>query len=298
MKPKLVVSVLSAEQDFQRAQVDDARAAAARCGFDMEVVVADNNAVVQIHQLFGYVHAPKSRQPVALVVEAATNEGLERVARAAVPAGIGWVLTSGHPPYLDSMQKEFPHALVSSATTNEDDLGKMMMQQYRLLLPNGGTILYIEGLSGSAGNVIRRRHAEEGVGSAKIKIGKMLAADWTTERAEQVMASWLRLKSSENFKPDLIAAQNDSIAIGARKAIMAFRPSWADIPMTGCDGLPDGGQRYVREGTLTATVEKRPTAGQAMEMVAAFLKKERLPAHIEVPPRSHPSLEDLARRTR
>jgi len=59
---------------------------------------AEGNAVVQIHQLSACVHAPGERRPAAIVVETVVGEGLERVARNAVKAGIGWApSTRGRP---------------------------------------------------------------------------------------------------------------------------------------------------------------------------------------------------------
>ena len=82
--PKVVVALLNAEQEFQQLQAKDARESGARLKLDVEVVFAEGHAVVQIQQLFKHIHAPEGERPAAIVVEAATGEGLERVARNAV----------------------------------------------------------------------------------------------------------------------------------------------------------------------------------------------------------------------
>ena len=100
--PRLVASFLSRDQEFQVLQAQDARLAAARHGLDIEIVFADSNAVQQIQQLFRFIHLPPQERPAAIVVETVTGEGLERVARNAVQAGMGWVLLNRKVGYLTS----------------------------------------------------------------------------------------------------------------------------------------------------------------------------------------------------
>jgi ABC-type sugar transport system substrate-binding protein len=103
-KPRVVVALLSEDQEFQVMQAADAKEAASRRGLDLEVVFAEGNPVVQIQQLFRFIHAREGR-PLALVVEATTGEGLERVARNAVRAGIGWLLVNTEVGYLDELRR-------------------------------------------------------------------------------------------------------------------------------------------------------------------------------------------------
>src|SRR5437879_6905955 len=46
----------------------------------------------------------------------------------------------------------------------------------------------------------------------------LLRAQWTEESAQRSVRSWLKLSTSQKATIDLIAAQDDSMAIGARKA--------------------------------------------------------------------------------
>jgi len=69
-------------------QAADARAAGQRTGLDVELVFCENNAIQQIQQLYSFIHAPEERRPAALVVETVTAEGMERVARNALKAGM------------------------------------------------------------------------------------------------------------------------------------------------------------------------------------------------------------------
>ncbi len=109
--PKVVVALLNAEQEFQQLQAKDALEAARRLKLDVDVSFAEGHAVVQIQQLFKHIHAPAAERPVVIVVEPATAEGLERVARNAVKAGIGWVLVNAGVAYLDELRAAHPGPL-------------------------------------------------------------------------------------------------------------------------------------------------------------------------------------------
>ena len=135
--------------------------------------------------------------------------------------------------------------------------------------------------------------AEAELRGSRVSLVRTLSADWTEAGAEWAVSSWLGSEEGQEVRPHLVAAQNDAMAMGARKAMQAHRPGWASLPVTGCDGLPDGGQRYVREGLLAATVVKPTTAGQGVDLVARSLRGEPVPPFLVLPPRSFPSLEEL-----
>ena len=95
--------------------------------------------------------------------------------------------------------------------------------------------------------------------------------------------SWLKLSTSQKANVDLICAQDDSMAVGARKAFQELpseveRERWLSLPFLGCDGLPNTGQSWVRSGLLTATVYIPPNTGQAIEMLVEALQNGKIPA--------------------
>jgi len=130
----------------------------------------------------------------------------------------------------------------------------------------------------------------------------MVKGQWTEESSQKAVRSWLKLSTSQRAAIDLIAAQDDSMAIGARKAFQELssesdRERWLKLPFLGCDGLPNTGQAWVRSGLLTATVFVPPNAGQAIEMlVEAFQRKKQFAETALTIPISIPSLIDLQKR--
>ena len=294
--PKVVVGLLNDQQDFQKMQAADARAAAARAGLDAEVVFADSNAVLQIQQLFRFVHAPEGERPAAIVVETVTGEGLERVARNAVRAGIGWMLVNGSGRYIDGLRQERPDLPIGNVAVDNVEVGRIQARQVRSLAPGGGLVLCVQGPADNAAASERHEGFNETLGDGfELKV---LNGDWTEQSGEKALAAWLRLKTSEGFRPCVVAVQNDAMAVGARRAIRGHRREWSDVPVTGCDGLPEGGQRLVRAGELVATIVTPTTAGQAVALVGRALGGERVAAEVRLAPHSFPSEDELGRKAR
>jgi ribose transport system substrate-binding protein len=290
----VVVSLLTSRQEFQRQQEQDARATAARLGLPVEVVFAENDPATQIRQLESSIRQPPEARPVAFVVETVAAVGFEQIARGALAAGIGWVVISSRAPSLESLRKEFPGGLVTSAGIDELEIGRIQARQILALLPNGGTVLYVEGPSMSAATIFRRRTAELGLKGSPVSIVRTVSGDWTAAGAEWAVSSWLGVDENREVRFDMVAAQNDEMAMGARAALAAQRPDWSG-PFTGCDGLVNLGQRYVREGQLSATVVKATTAGPGVEAVARFLRGDPVPPQLMLAPASFPPLDQLKR---
>lgn len=293
---KVVVGLLNDEQDFQKMQAADARSAAARAGLAVEVVFADSNAVLQIQQLFRFVHAPEGERPAAIVVETVTGEGLERVARNAVKAGVGWLLLNGSARYVDALRAERPDLPVANVALDNVEVGRIQGRQVHALAPGGGPVLCVTGPADTSAASERLVGLRETLGSGyEVKV---LNGDWTEASGEKAVAAWLRLKTSEGLRPCVVVSQNDAMAVGARRAVRGYRSEWAAVPYTGCDGLPEGGQRLVRSGELAATVVTPTTAGHAVSLVGRALAGEPLAAEVRLAPRSFPAEDELARRGR
>ena len=290
--PKVVVALLNAEQEFQQLQAKDARESAARLKLDVEVAFAEGHAVVQIQQLFKHIHAPEAERPVAIVVEAATGEGLERVARNAVTAGIGWILVNARVAYVDQFRREHPELPIAMLGTDQREVGRIQGRQCRALLPSGGNVLCVQGPADSTATSDRFEGLKEALGAGFEVRG--LNGAWTAASGEKAILAWLRLKTAEAFRPNLVAGQNDSMAVGARKALREKHRDWGSVPFLGCDGLPEGGQKMVADGLLAATVVTPSNTGPALEIVARWLRgKQMPPREVLLAPRSHPPVDQI-----
>jgi ribose transport system substrate-binding protein len=263
---------------------------------DVKIIHAKNDALVQSQQLLQYVQGSEAARPDAIVFEPAGGTAFPQVAKAAAAAGIGWVVLNHEADYIVELRRTFkvPAFAISS---DHVEVGKIQGQQFGALLPNGGSILYIEGPANSS--AAKERTAGMNMTKpANIRV-KSMRANWTEESAYKAVSSWLRLSTSQESHMDLVGAQDDSMAMGARKAFSEIaegeRARWMKIPITGCDGMPKTGQAWVRSGTLAATIYIRANADLAIEMlVEAFKNGASLPERKITAPESVPSLADLA----
>jgi ABC-type sugar transport system substrate-binding protein len=282
-------------QEFQQEQAAAARRAGKREGVSVEVVFAGNSPFTQIQQVLSFVERPPELRPGAIVVElVGATEGYRTAARAAVSAGVAWVEISGLAASIPLLRYEFPERFVMAVTTQEEDIGRIHAAQCRAILPAGAAILYIEGPTLQPEVKARRHGLEEGLRRTQITIGRTLAGDWTDESAERAMAVFLDRPSAQHFVPALVCAQNDEMAVGARRTAVERHPDWAKLPYLGCDGIPRGGERYVKEGLLAATVMKPVTAGVAVQHAARGILRGARPRDIALAPESLPALEMIA----
>jgi ABC-type sugar transport system substrate-binding protein len=118
--------------------------------------------------------------------------------------------------------------------------------------------------------------------------------------AHHTASSWLRLSTSQRLPVNLLCAQNDAMAMGARKAFQertdeSARARWLSVPYIGVDGLPKTGQAFVRSGLLTATVIVPANTTLAMEMLVDAIAKGTQPAPLTYTvAASFPPIEELA----
>ena len=293
--PKVIVGLLNEAQEFQQLQAKDARESAARLGLEVEVLFSEGHAVVQIQQLFEHIHAPAEKRPAAIVVEPAITEGLERVARNAVKAGIGWILVNMRSGYLEPLRAAHPDVPIGMVGTDQREVGRIQGRQCRSLLGAKGQVLCIQGPTQSSVSSERLEGLQQSLGPG-FEL-RSVSGDWTEASGEKAVASWLRLKSTEAFQPDVVVSQNDSMAAGARRAIGSLRNEWAGVPFLGCDGLPDGGQKLVAQGRLVATVTAPSNTGKALALVERWLNARQMPpAEVLLTPVSFPAEDQIRRR--
>jgi ABC-type sugar transport system substrate-binding protein len=292
-RPKVLLSLLTDQEEYQRMQAEAAQSAATREGLELEVVYAEKNPVLQIQQIHRAVARPTESRPSAIVVHSVGVTGVEGAARAAMQAKIGWMLLSEKVPYLEALRREFPGPLVGCVYVDNEEVGKIQGRIAKALLPAGGSIVCVEGpsMSGAAQN--RRKGLERELSGTQLKVSRWISGDWTAASAERVMGSWVR-NAPDSARPSLILCQNDEMGAGTAEAIQRIRPDWADVPIAGCDGVPERGQKMVRENVLAATIVIPPRADIAIEVVAKHLRKQPAPFATLVTPQVVPSTRELA----
>lgn len=294
--PKLsfLVSLTTDDNDYQLQQAAAAEQVANRLGIDLQIIFAENDAINQSQQILKAIQT-SGKRPNGIVFEPA-GTGLAQVAQTAAAASIGWCVLNREVDYLTSLRKKYgsPTFAVSS---DHEEVGRIEGRQMKALLPTGGLALYIEGPAwGSAAQQRTKGMYETKPSDVQVRVVK---GKWTDESGYSAISNWLRLSTSHDVEVGAIIAQNDAMAMGARRAFKeltnaAERESWLRLPFTGCDGLPRTGAAWVDSGELAATIVVPPNAGTALEMMVKAIKSSAQPPEVSfTQPMSYPAIEKL-----
>jgi ribose transport system substrate-binding protein len=298
-KLRFLVSLTTNDNDYQIEQAQSAEAAARKLGVELQVIYADNDAITQSTQLLKAIQAEEAHRPDAIIFEPVGGTALPQVSRAAASAGIGWAVLNRDANYIAELRKSST-APVFVVTSDHLEIVRIQGRQIAALLPHGGTILYVQGPAENSAAKDRTTGMQE-TKPANVHT-TLLRAQWTEESSQKAVRSWLKLTTSRKAAMDLVAAQDDSMAIGARKAFEELpddteKERWLSLPFLGCDGLPKTGQAWVNSGLLTATIFVPPNTGQAIEMFVDALQRGKQPPERALTVAvSVPSLSDLKRR--
>lgn len=297
-KLRFLVSLITKQNDFQLQQAASAETAARESEVDLEIVYADGDTITQSTQVLKSIQAHPTLRPDGIIVEPAGGTGLPQVAKAASAAGIAWGLLNRDADYISELRQgsRTPAFLV---TSDHLEIGRVQARQLGALLPEGGQVLYVHGPTESA--VAKDRKAGFDAVCPKNVHITLLRGKWTEESGQRSMQTWLKLSVSNKTIVSAVAAQNDAMAIGARKALEEIsspeqKEKWLSLPFLGCDGLPKTGQAWVRTGQLTATIIVPPMAGLAVQLMAKTLRTgttvaERTVTDLE----SHPPIGKLSK---
>ncbi|HKD49393.1 MAG TPA: sugar ABC transporter substrate-binding protein [Candidatus Acidoferrum sp.] len=294
-KLRFLVSLTTNDNDYQIEQAQSAEAAARKLGAELQVIYADNDAITQSTQLLKAIQAEEGHRPDAIIFEPVGGTALPQVARASASAGIGWAVLNRDANYIADLRKT-SKAPIFVVTSDHLEIGRIQGRQIAALLPHGGSILCIQGPAENSA----AKDRTAGMNETKLASvhTTLLRAQWTEESSQKAVRSWLKLTTSRKATVDLIAAQDDSMALGARKAFEELpddteKERWLSLPFLGCDGLPKTGQAWVKDGLLAATIFVPPNTGQAMEMFTEALQRGKQPPEraltvaVSVPPLSN-----------
>lgn len=297
-KLRFLLSLTNDDNDYQIEQTSAAQHAARKLGVDLEIVYAGNDGIVQSQQLLSHIQSTTAARTDAVLFEPAGSTAHPQIARAAAAAGIGVALLNRDADYIAELRRQF-HVPTFAITSNHEEIGRIQGRQLGTLLPNGGNVLYIQG-PGEHSAAKQRYTGMLETKSDGVQL-RVLKAHWTEGSAYKAVSSWLRLSTSRQAKIEAVCAQDDSMAMGARKAFEEckdLREQLPNMPFLGCDGLPKTGQEWVRSKLLAATIFIPPNADQAIEMMVQSISTGTLPTERTfTEAKSIPALETLAQQS-
>jgi ribose transport system substrate-binding protein len=298
MKRLRVVVSLPNDNAYQGEQKAVARSTAQRLGLDLQVIQAADDSTTQSQQLLKILESSAETGPNAFLVEPLSVTGLRRVAEAAVAKGIAWVMSNSEVDYIKHLRKN-PRVPVFTVTQGQREIGQLQGKQLAGLLPQGGSVLYVEGPSMSS-VAIQRREGMESAKSRHIRI-TTIHSNWNEESAYQSASTRLQLASSRGENFELVAAQSHELASGARKAFRNIdnpeqREKWLGLRFIG-SGISGQVKPLVDGGVLAAAVVTSVTMEVALKLlVRAIETQAQPPERSVVEETSYPDLEKIAAR--
>src|SRR5271166_449209 len=184
---RFLISLTNNNNDYQQEQAAAAQKAAQRLAVDAEIIHANNDALTQSQQLLHHIQDSSVVKPDAILFEPAGGTAFPQVARAAVAAGIGWVVLNHEVDYILELRRA-TKVPVFAISSDHEEVGKIQGKQFGALLPNGGSILYIEGPTNSSAAKERTRGMNR-TKPANIQMRSM-RPNWTEDSAYRTVSSW------------------------------------------------------------------------------------------------------------
>ena len=283
--------------DYQERLKEDAVKRAKHLGFDIDVQVADNDAGRQLTQIKTAIDRRASTGMMAMLVCPVSDNALAAAGRAAVVAGLDWILLNRSADYLDPLRDEFPGQIVFTVLPDQNEIGRIQGQQVRALVDPGLRVLCVTGRADTWSARLRLAGLKAAVADANPIAD--IDGGWTTEGARRAVDNWLDTEASRETIGAFVA-QNDDMALGTRQAIRdaltRHQLPLDAVPILGCDGSPRFGQRLVRERRIACTVAVSSAAGPALDWLRrARSGEERPPTQVLLPVTSFPAIEELSR---
>jgi ABC-type sugar transport system substrate-binding protein len=278
-KLRFILGLVGNDSEYQRQQAQDAESVAKRRGIELQIFYAGRDAITQSQQLLKVIQSKTTNKADALIFEPVSETGLPHVARAAVDAGMHLCVLNLKPEYLTQLRMSSSRIVFCVGADNVE-VGRIQGRQLSRLVPRGGEVLLIQGPSD---NVAARQRMQGTMETKPPNINFwQLKGRWTEESGYQAVAGFLALSTSHSSNICCILAQNDRMAMGARRAFAerttgAEQQRWLSLPFMGCDGLPKIGEAWVPVRKLTATVVVPQNAPLAVETFADALAHDKRP---------------------
>jgi ABC-type sugar transport system substrate-binding protein len=296
MKRLRVVVSLPNDNAYQHQQELAAKAAGDRLGIDLQVVHANDDSITQSQQLLEIIQSNSSEKPAGFLVEPVTATGLRRVAEVAVSKEIAWVISNSDVDYVNTLRKN-PKVPVFTVTQGQNEIGRVQGKQLAALLPQGGSVLCIQGPSMSS--VAKLRHEGMEIARPRNLQLTILRSKWSEESAYQCVHGWLKLATSRAEKYNVVIGQTHELALGARKALQSCENPdqqrlWQARPYLGI-GIASQVRPLVDGRSLAAAVVTSLTMDLALRMlIQAIQTQTQPPERTVVDTSSYPELEKLS----
>lgn len=192
----------------------------------------------------------------------------------------GLVLLNAWSPEVDDYARIWGAGLpFGTLSTDHAELGKIQGRQANAMLAEGGQLLGVTGPQLSSG-AVERLEGLRATLRPDVTFYEALSGGWTEQDGAGAFDSWYGLYQTRTFRVDVIAAQSDELAVGARAAAEAVanpghREIFRKARVLGVDACPAYGRRLVDAGRLTASVTTPANTGEAIHALRKFWESGR-----------------------
>ena len=258
-RPRYVIGISQCSDDIWREKQNAELRMGAYLQGDVELRFAaaydsDERQVQQIDSLVAtgidlLIVAPNQVQTISSAIDRAYDKGI---------------------PVIVFERKTNSQKYTAFISADNYEMGRVMGEYIASQLQGKGSVMEIMGLEGSSPAIERHNGFADALKKHPgIEIVSTLQGDWTEQSAFNATKQWLGKEQIANSqKPiDFVFAQNDRMAMGARRAMIEqIEKQTADNPglrqllikglqICGIDGLPgeNGGIRLVRDSILDAS---------------------------------------------
>ncbi len=129
-KPTFVIALTTDDNDYQMEQAVAAENAARRLGVNIQIIYADNDAVLQSQQLLKIIQSSSNSHPDGIIFEPVGGTGHPQVAGAAAAAGIGWAVLNRDVDYLTALRKTYRVPLFA-VTSDHVEVGRIQGRAFK-----------------------------------------------------------------------------------------------------------------------------------------------------------------------
>ena len=270
--PKRVLVLLVGSADtketdaYQVLQEESAIAEAKSAGVTAEIVFASGfDQLKVIRKRMSDTAAPPLD---AVIVEPGTVSSTGLILKE-LKGRAGLVLLNAWSPEVEEYARIWGAALpFGTLSTDHAQLGTIQGRQANAILGEGGQILAVTGPQRSSA-AVERLEGLRATLRPDVIFYEALSGGWTEQDGGSAFHSWYSLYKTRTFRVDVIAAQSDELAVGARAAAEAVanpahREIFRKMKVLGVDACPAYGRRLVDSGRLTASVTIPANTGEAI----------------------------------
>lgn len=262
--PLIGVGVAKNNDNFQVLLRNNVQRHANSLDADVFMEDAQDNGALQMRQIRNLIASKVD----AIIVTAVDMKTAPEMTRLANEAKIPLVFINRNPePAAWAPQTAF-------VGSNEIESGTLQMEELARRANYKGNVVILVGDPGNKASKIRTEDVENVVAKyPNMKIVQKTIAHWQRSEAASTVMDWL--KQGVSF--DIIAANNDEMAIGAVMGLEKAGKNPKDYLIGGIDGTPDA-LKLMDQGKLTVSV-LQDAAGQAngaVEVALHMIRGERV----------------------